>query len=216
MEPRSKFDRLVFTHRLVEAGLTLVTEAQEFTKRDHARAKGIRNGLMIVLLGLFPMRIKNFAALDTGVSLKRESGSWWITVPRSTTKTGNIEERRVPERFNGVIELYLNECRPVLQKSGVINALWISSTTGRRLTAKNLGTLISKITLQTLGVDVSPHLFRTAAATTAAMFGGDTPHLATGVLVQRDPKVAQENYIRTTSINAAKAYARIVGEYRSP
>src|SRR5271168_1242313 len=59
-------------------------------------------------------------------------------------------------------------------KSGVLtNSLWISSRTGQRYTTKNLGTLISKITLQTIGVDVSPHLFRTAAATTAAMYGGD-------------------------------------------
>ena len=32
MEPRSKFDRLVFTGRLVEAGLTLVAEAQELPR----------------------------------------------------------------------------------------------------------------------------------------------------------------------------------------
>ena len=30
------------------------------------------------------------------------------------------------------------------------------------MTTKNLGTLISKITRETIGVDVSPHLFRTA------------------------------------------------------
>jgi integrase-like protein len=215
MEPRSKFDRLVFSPRIVEAGLTLVSEAQEFAKSDHARAKGIRNGLMIVLLGLFPMRIKNFASLEIGVTFKKVNGTWWITVPKSATKTGNIEERRIPERFNNTIELYLNQAKPILQKSGATNALWISSTTGQRMTTKNLGTLISKITRETLGVDVSPHLFRTAAATTSAMFGGDTPHLATGVLGQRDPRIAQEHYVRTTSVNAAKAYAQIVREYRS-
>src|SRR4030081_616054 len=43
MEPRSKFDRLVFTPRLVEAGLTLVAEAESFAKDDLARARGVRN-----------------------------------------------------------------------------------------------------------------------------------------------------------------------------
>lgn len=38
------------------------------------------------------------------------------------------------------------------------NVLWISSRTGVKYTTKNLGTLISKITFQTLGVNVSPHL----------------------------------------------------------
>src|SRR5215216_7172138 len=52
MEPRSKLDRLVFTGRLVKAGLTLVTEAQQFAKNDLVRARGVRNGLMIALLAL--------------------------------------------------------------------------------------------------------------------------------------------------------------------
>src|SRR6266446_5953567 len=34
MEPRSKFDRLVFTERLVEAGMTSVVEAERFAKHD--------------------------------------------------------------------------------------------------------------------------------------------------------------------------------------
>ena len=45
MEPRSKLDRLVFSGRLLEAGQTLVAEAQEFANNDFARARGVRNGL---------------------------------------------------------------------------------------------------------------------------------------------------------------------------
>lgn len=63
MEPRTKFDRLVFTERLVEAGLTLIEEAQRYAKNDVDRARRIRNGLIISLLALLPIRIKNFAAL---------------------------------------------------------------------------------------------------------------------------------------------------------
>jgi len=43
MQPRSKLDRLVFTERLVEAGLSLLSEAQEFAKNDLTRARGVRN-----------------------------------------------------------------------------------------------------------------------------------------------------------------------------
>src|SRR5271168_550893 len=101
-------------------------------------------------------------------------------------------------------------------KSGVLtNSLWISSKTGHRYTTKNLGTLISKITFQTIGVDVSPHLFRTAAATTAAMYGGDTPYLASALLGHKDPRITAEHYIRATSVNAAKTFASIIQAYRS-
>jgi len=180
MEPKSKFDRVVLIGRLLEAGLTLIAEAQEFAKSDFERAKDIRNGLMIALLALCPIRVKNFAALEIGGTFKQVNSSWWIAVPQFNTKTRtNFEERRVHHCLNDAIEAYLTKSRPALMKSGKpTSALWISSRTGQRYTTKNLGTLISKITRQTIGVDVSPHLFRTAAATTAAIYGGDTPHLA--------------------------------------
>ena len=60
MEPRSKFDRLVFTGRLVEAGLTLVAEALEFARTDFVRARGVRNGLIIALLALCPNSAQEF------------------------------------------------------------------------------------------------------------------------------------------------------------
>src|SRR6516162_2340881 len=179
MEPQSKFDRLVFTGRLVEAGLTLVAEAQGFASSELIRARGVRNGLMIALLALCPIRIKNFSALEIGHTFKQVHGSWWVALPSISTKSRRPDERRVPELLNPSINMYLNQSRPLLIGSKPsTNALWISSTTGRAMTTKNLRTLISKITLEALGVDVSPHLFRTAAASTAATYGGSTPHLA--------------------------------------
>ena len=217
MEPKSKFDRVVLIGRLLEAGLTLIAEAQEFAKSGFERAKDTRNGLMIALLALCPIRVKNFAALEIGGAFKQVNSSWWIAVPQFNTKTRtNFEERRVHHCLNDAIEAYLTKSRPALMKSGKpTSALWISSRTGQRYTTKNLGTLISKITRQTIGVDVSPHLFRTAAATTAAMYGGDTPHLASALLGHRDPRVTAKHYIRTISINAANTYAEIVRQYRS-
>jgi integrase len=82
------------------------------------------------------------------------------------------------------------------------------------MTTKNMGTLISKITLETHGVDVSPHLFRTAAASTAAAYGGNTPHLASALLNHTDPRVTEEHYNRATSIGASRIYADIISSFR--
>jgi integrase len=213
MEPKSKFDRLVFTQRLVEAGLALVVEAEEFAK-GFAHARGVRNGLMIALLALGPIRIKNFAALEIGVTFKEIQGKWWITLPSIDTKTRRPDERCIPEWLNPAIHLYLSRSRPVLLGSTPpTNALWISSTTGRPMTTKNMGTLISKVTHETLGVDVSPHLFRTAAASTAATFGGRLPHLASALLNHTDPRVTDEHYIRSNSLRAGQIYSEIVSNY---
>jgi integrase len=215
MEPRPKFDRLVLTGRLVEAGITLVAEAQEFATTDLAQARGVRNGLMIALLALCPIRLKNFAGLEIGHTFKEVDSKWWIALPGNLTKSHRRDERRVPALLNRCIELYLKQSRPLLLGSSPpTNALWISSTTGRRMTTKNLGTLISKITFETLGVDVSPHLFRTAAASTAAAYGGNTPHLASALLNHTDPRVTEEHYNRASTVSAAAAYARIISEFR--
>jgi integrase len=215
MQPRSKFDRLVFATRLVEAGMTLMAEAKKFAKHDLAHARGIRNGIMIALLALCPIRLKNFATLEIGQTFKDIQGRWWITLPRNVTKTGRLDERPVPAWLNRYINMYLNQSRPVLLGSGPpTNALWISSTTGRPMTKKNLGTLISKITLEAVRVDVSPHLFRTAAASTAAVYGGNTPHLASALLTHTDPRVTEEHYNRASTVSAAAAYARIISGFR--
>jgi integrase len=215
MVPRSKFDRVVLSERLVDAGLTLVAEAGAHSKNTFEFAKDVRNGVMIALLAVCPIRIKNFASLELGHTFKKVQGSWWIAIPPESTKTGSPEERRVPEFLNRAIELYLDRARPVLiGKKPVNNALWISSRTGRQITTKNLGTLISKITLRTIGVDVSPHLFRTAGATTAAIYGNETPHLASALLGHTDPRVTHEHYNRATSMRAAQLYGSIVEQYR--
>jgi hypothetical protein len=114
MEPRSKLDRLVFTPRLVKAGLTLVTEAQEFAKNELARARGVRNGLMIALLAHRPIRPKNFAALEIGQTFKEVHGRWWITLPGTSTRSCRADERPVPAVLQQCIHLYLSESRPIL------------------------------------------------------------------------------------------------------
>jgi integrase len=214
MEPRSKFDRLVLAWRLLEAGLTLMAEAETFATDDLARARGVRNGLMVALLALCPIRPKNFATLEIGHTFKQVQGSWWITLPNIATKTRRPDERRVPALLNRVIDRYLKQSRPGLLGSGPCsNRLWISSTTGQPMTIKNLGTLVSKLTRETLGVDVSPHLFRTAAATTAAAYGGATPHLASALLNHTDPRVTEKHYNRACSVHATNVYAEIIDSY---
>jgi integrase len=214
MNPSSKLGRLVLTTRLVEAGLTLVAEAQEFAKTDFARARGVRNGLIIALLAFCPIRLKNFASLEIGHTFKEINGTWWIALPGLATKSRRPDERRIPGLLNGYIDFYLNQSRPVLLRGKcTTNALWISTKTSGPMHANHVSRLISQVTLQTVGVAVSPHLFRTAAASTAAAYGGNTPHLASALLNHTDPRVTEEHYNRATSISASKVYAQIMESF---
>jgi site-specific recombinase XerD len=55
------------------------------------------------------------------------------------------------------------------------------------MTEQKVGSLITQTTRETLGIAISPHLFRTADATTVAEAGSDTPHLASALLGHSDP-----------------------------
>ena len=140
MEPRSKLDRLVLTEQLVEAGLTMMTEAKDHTKAKFVRARGIRNGLMLALLALYPIRRKNFAALEIGKTFKEVKGRWWITLSGRATKMRSPEERPIAEWMNPYVKLYLDEARPVLLKplKLLTDAFWVSSQTGQPLSGKDI------------------------------------------------------------------------------
>ena len=216
-EPRSKLDRLVMAERLVEAGLTLIEEAKTYTRAKFKRARGIRNGLMLAILALCPVRPKNFAALEIGKTFRQVKGRWWIILPGRSTKMGSPEERPVAEWLNPHIDLYLNEARPILLDPSPppTDALWISSVTRGPMTKRKVGSLITQVTLETLGIPVSPHLFRTAGATTAAESFTDFPHLAVALLSHKNPRVNEEHYNRASSLNAANRYSDLIARQQT-
>ena len=96
MQPRSKFNRLVYSNVLLEAGMTLMAEADAATHRSAlARARQFRNGLMVALLAVHLIRLKNFAALEIGRSFKKVNNSWWIVLSAPETKEKRPDERPV-------------------------------------------------------------------------------------------------------------------------
>jgi site-specific recombinase XerD len=130
---------------------------------------------------------------------------------RTLRRKRTREERQLPGFIIPHIELYLMDAREaLLSRSAQAGALWISSTAGLEFTRKNLGTLISKITRETVGVDVSPHLFRAAAATTAAAYATHLPHFASAVLCHADRRITEEHYNRASNVHAANVLSEII------
>jgi integrase len=132
MRPRSKFDRTVLAEVLVEAGLTLIHEAEtSLSLSALARARQVRNGLMIALLAMCPIRLKNFAALEIGRSFVETRGKWWIVLAASETKERRPDERPVDDVLKSAIDRYLSEYRPVLARTENLSSmLWLSSNGG--------------------------------------------------------------------------------------
>jgi len=236
-QPQARFDRTVTTEVLVEAGLTLVREAEHAThQRAIWRAAQGRNGLMVALMALHPIRLKNFAALELGTSLVRIADDWWIVLSAADTKAGRPDERQLDPALTQALALYLTWARPVLLKTkdvvigsepgeplraGVARAedllsgsLWVGGM-GEALRYGTVERILTETTRQTLGVAVAPHDFRRCGATTAALRAGAHPHLASALLQHRDRRVTDEHYNRASTLSAAGAFGRLIQEMRS-
>jgi site-specific recombinase XerD len=210
-EPRSKLNRFVYAEQIVKAGLTLVVEAKNFTETPVKRARAIRNGLMLALLAANPARRKNFASLEIGKTFRKIEGQWWICISARATKTKQRpEERPVAIWLTPYIEIYLEEARPILlslsQKK--TDRLWVSS--GGPMSARDVGKLITQVTQETLGIAISPHLFRTAGATTASDAQSDMPYFASALLGHSHPGIADQHYKWNSSLNVQKDYAQLI------
>jgi hypothetical protein len=226
--PKNDFDRLVPTECLVEAGLTLIREANGSQLR---RALLVRNGLMVALLAPCPIRLKNFALLDIGRSFLRLEGGWWIVL--EDTKSKRPDHRPVPSFLTNSIESYLDVHRPVLLRQSdhgdderfepsracefsviappneTASALWIGRL-GAPLSYSHVEHAITETTRMTLGVSVSPHRFRACAATSAALYASRLPHLASALLQHSDWRTTEQDYNRATSLSVTRDFVKLV------
>ena len=214
MRPRSKADRLVLSEVLVECGLTLMAEAEGCaTLSDLAKARQFRNGLMVAMLAMHPIRLKNFASLEIGRNFVNIDGSWWITLGAAETKENRPDERRIDETIAPALSKYLGKYRPALsRKDGQSGALWLSSNDSQPMTYHAVAAAVERTTRMAVGVGISPHMFRTSAASSAAVYADQNPHLASALLHHRDKRVTEEHYNRASSLSAAKAFGQLIKE----
>ena len=61
-----------------------------------------------------------------------------------------------------------------------------------------------------MGVGISPHDFRSCAATAAAMHAGDQPHLGSALMQHTDPRTTEKHYNRASTMSAAMAFGDMI------
>ena len=207
MIPASKFDRIIETDRIVLAGLALMEEVEITKTRTRLqRAQNYRNGLMIALLALCPIRLKNLFSLTIDKNFIKLGEGWLIVLGAKDTKERRADERQVPTLLTRYIDTYLKTYRPTFRDFG--QQIWL----GRDgpLTYHGVERIITDTTRVTLGISISPHLFRSCAASTAYMHGNDFPHLATALLNHRGSTTTQDHYVRSRSSFYCEEYGKLL------
>jgi integrase len=209
--PRPKYDRIVSSDQLLTLGLELIRRGETSGHlTDLARARLVRDGLMIALLALCPIRLRNYAKLCIGRQIRRIGETWWIILEAGETKSGRPDERPVPEILTPHIDRWLERWHPLFLEPG--EAFW-PSTKGGPLAYNYIEEIITETTLRELGVAVSPHLFRDCAVYTVATVAGDRMGIASALLQHTDPRTTEKYYNKGASIGAVRRYQHILDQF---
>jgi integrase len=208
--PRPKYHRIVPSERLLALGLELIRRGETSNHlTELARARLVRDGLMIALLSLCPIRLRNLAELRVGRQLRRINETWWIILEPAETKTGRPDERPVPEILTSHIDRWLKHWRTQFPQHD--DAFW-ASTKGGPLAYTYVGHIITETTLRELGVAVNPHLFRDCAVYTVATEAGDRMGIASGLLQHTDQRTVEKHYNKGASLWAVRRYQHILDQ----
>jgi integrase/recombinase XerD len=206
------------TDELLALGMHLM-DAAEKAPTPRLAALAFRDGLVIALLALRPLRRKNLAGLIIGVTLQRAGTGWLICFPPADTKNKDPIEATWPTALLPALETYIAVHRPVLAAlksrwaAPIGDALWVSSH-GSPLTQMALYDVIRDRTQAAFGTGVSPHRFRDAAATTLAVEDPDHVRLATVLLGHRSPATTERYYQQARSLDAHRRYVGAIARTR--
>lgn len=202
-----KTGRIHSSDVLFKAGATLVQgNVGSITHPD--RAVRLRDGAINGLLALMPMRRRALSELRLGTSLSVENGQITVCLNDSMTKNGQPWEAIVPDTLREILTIYLQMARAALLARGSTDtdAVWV----GRNATPPGINQFtraIRKRTEDLLGMDVSPHLFRDAAATTLARTDPASAHHIKPILGHATDRIAEAHDIRADTIAARRGLA---------
>jgi integrase len=212
---KSPAGAVITSMQLVDLGEQLMAESGIVAGPPVRMADAIRyrDGLMIALLGYIPLRHKNFAAIEIGRDLVKEGENWFIAIPPEDTKTKIGMDFPVPEVLRPHLATYLDHVRPRMLRRPGCNALWVSAK-GGALSYSAVGPVVTRHTTQRLGIRISPHDARDAAATTWAIAAPDQIGVARDLLTHSDLRTTTKHYNRARGIEASRAHAQLLAKLR--
>jgi len=209
-----KTGRILSSDVLFDAGARLVRENEgPITHPD--QAVRLRDGAVICLLALMPMRRRALSELALGTSLYVEGEQMMVCLDGAMTKNGQPWEATVPDMLREMLAIYLQVGRPALaaRGSGNHDALWLGRN-GVPVSVNQFTRAIQIRTKSLIGVRVSPHLFRDAAATTLARASSSSARMIKPILGHSTTRIAEGHYIQADTVAAGRRLATALDDLR--
>lgn len=182
---------------LYALGLRLMDRAVAKGKRASRITKSAaimyRDGLLIATLVEAPMRRRAFSMLRIDEHVLKMGHIWVLVVPPELSKTKVAQEYQLSERLSKAMDLYLERYRLAFPGADRHDYLW--TYIGRPMTDKMVRRRTIKWTQGALGVPVSPHRFRNAAANFIVIVDPENIRVAKDLLAHKSFDMTEKHYI---------------------
>jgi integrase len=175
-----------------------------------------RDGLIIALAALLPLRRGNLAILAINRSLYQVDQLWAIRIAESESKSGRSIEAVLPASISGHITQHIDVFRPLFLGSTNHEGLWCSFYRGGALTDTGLYMAVRKRVGQRTGQWISLHDFRRIAATSIATYDPSNVASASQLLGHTNERVTHAHYNRARGVVASRRMATIIEAARKP
>jgi integrase len=161
-----------------------------------------RDGFMIALLALRPLRIRNFANLRLQHDIILSEDIAWLRLSKTQTKTGQALQIPYPMELLPQLHQYVTEIRLRLLRESSPSQLWLSRR-GLPMGEAVVRRIIKDRTAEALGHPISPHRFRHAAVTYLATMHPASIAVASDLLGHSHPAITEAYYNLTPPQQAA-------------
>jgi hypothetical protein len=122
---------LITSDRLYLLGIELmdsaIADAGAAQRTAKAHAFRYRDGLVIALLALIPLRSRTLTALRIGRHLIKTGDSWSLDIPAADTKTRRALDFPISREMSARIDLYLEQFRSRIPGANKHSGLWPSN-----------------------------------------------------------------------------------------
>lgn len=213
-QPADRFPVLVPPWLTLELGIELMDTAPTLPSADHKRRDiQYRDGLLVALLSVWPIRRRSIAAL-TLRHIEVTADGMNILLDGADTKSKRPEEFSVPAAFVPYFVHYLAEVHPRLQSgSSAHDGLW-GSYRGGPLSAGRIYDVVRARIRGKFGKAMGLHDFRRAAATFLAIAAPEQVGLTSGILQHASPEISERHYNLARSVQAGTRYAAHLADSR--
>lgn len=195
----------VHPNAIIDLGERLMAEGIH-SNSDVVRRRLCRDGVILALGAMIPLRRRNLTELDLERHLSRDSEAWRIAIPAAETKSRRPLVYRSPPRLTAHFDFYLAEVRPLYPASRCSTRLWLSGR-GGGLGNEGLYLAITKHTEARLGRRLTPHQLRDSAASFIAEAYPEHIGFCRDLLGHIHHRTGERHYIAARGLSAGARYA---------